>query len=236
MQRVVGRWLVLFLTICFCVSLWASPIKAPVELNTRLGWQYLSESSHSNTDFGSLVRYFQTQQNLAYCGVASSVMVLNALAVKAPIVPVFYPYRFFNQNNLFSVGLLQQGLTPYFVSHHGLTLKQLSTILSFYQLKVNAFHAASLTEAKTEQIITHAMQSPNHYVLVNYFRPVFKQRGGGHISPIGAVDPARHAVLIMDVASYKYPAIWVSFKALYRAMSEVDKTSGKSRGCLVIRR
>ncbi len=132
MQRIVGQWLVLFLTICFCVSLWAIPIKAPVELNTRLGWQYLSESSHSNTDFGSLVRYFQTQQNLAYCGVASSVMVLNALAVKAPIVPVFYPYRFFNQNNLFSVGLLQQGLTPYFVSHHGLTLKQLSTILSFY--------------------------------------------------------------------------------------------------------
>jgi hypothetical protein len=37
------------------------------------------------------------------------------------------------------------------------------------------------------------------------------------------------------VARYRYPAVWVKAEALWRAMGEVDKDSGQSRGLLSLR-
>ena len=42
---------------------------------------------------------FLTQKNQAFCGVASIVMVLNALQVPAPTTPEYEPYRTFTQDN-----------------------------------------------------------------------------------------------------------------------------------------
>jgi Phytochelatin synthase len=47
-----------------------------------------------------LASNFVTQQNQAFCGVASMVMVLNALELPAPAVPAFDPYRTFTQDNV----------------------------------------------------------------------------------------------------------------------------------------
>ena len=41
-----------------------------------------------------------TQKNRAYCGVASIVMVLNALEVEAPSTPEFEPFNTFTQDNV----------------------------------------------------------------------------------------------------------------------------------------
>jgi hypothetical protein len=43
-------------------------------------------------------------------------------------------------------------------------------------------------------------------------------------------------VLILDVARYRYPAVWVRAEDLWRAMGTVDRSSGRSRGLVVIRR
>ena len=43
---------------------------------------------------------FVTQKNQSFCGVASSVMVLNAIGVPAPPVPEYDPYTTFTQDNL----------------------------------------------------------------------------------------------------------------------------------------
>ena len=48
----------------------------------------------------SLASNFLTQKNQAYCGVASIVMVLNAMQLPAPVVPEFDPYRTFTQDNV----------------------------------------------------------------------------------------------------------------------------------------
>lgn len=62
----------------------------------------LLSSSRQRADYGALAETFLTQANVAYCGVASSVMVLNSLAVPAPAASGYGRYRFWTQDNLFS--------------------------------------------------------------------------------------------------------------------------------------
>jgi hypothetical protein len=56
----------------------------------------------------------------------------------------------------------------------------------------------------------------------------------GHISPLGAYDAKADKILVMDVARYKYPPVWVDAPALFAAMSTSDFVSGKSRGFLSV--
>ena len=56
----------------------------------------------SRAAYFSLADNFVTQKNQAFCGVATSVMVLNALQLPAPAVPEYDPYRTFTQDNVFS--------------------------------------------------------------------------------------------------------------------------------------
>ncbi|MFM7733950.1 MAG: phytochelatin synthase family protein, partial [Cyanobium sp.] len=57
-------------------------------------------------------------------------------------------------------------------------------------------------------------------------------QGGGHISPLSAYDERRDRVLILDVARYRYPSVWVPTESLWQAIRMVDSSSGRSRGLL----
>jgi len=50
-----------------------------------------------------------------------------------------------------------------------------------------------------------------------------------------AYHEASDSFLILDVAAYKYPPVWVPAQALWEAMQAVDSTSGRSRGFVVVR-
>ena len=67
--------------------------------STRDGESYFAESDAREAYF-PLASNFLTQKTQAYCGVASIVMVLNALGVPAPAVPEYAPYRTFTQDNV----------------------------------------------------------------------------------------------------------------------------------------
>jgi len=56
------------------------------------------------------------------------------------------------------------------------------------------------------------------------------QSGKGHFSPIGAYNPSADAVLILDVARFKYPPHWVPCLNFWEAMSALIPSTGKSRG------
>ena len=43
---------------------------------------------------------FLTQKTQSYCGVATTVMVLNALGLPAPAVPEYAPYRTFTRDDV----------------------------------------------------------------------------------------------------------------------------------------
>ncbi|PZO39383.1 MAG: glutathione gamma-glutamylcysteinyltransferase, partial [Pseudanabaena frigida] len=59
-------------------------------------------NSENRTDYFPLSIHFITQQNQAFCGVASMVMVLNALNIPAPEAPEYPKFRTFTQDNFFN--------------------------------------------------------------------------------------------------------------------------------------
>ncbi len=199
--------------------------------------QNLLLQANARSDHGPLAQWFETQANLAYCGVASAVMVLNSLEVPAPPVPGYGSYRFWTQTNAFSIPGSQGFVRPGVVATEGMTLAQLQGWLSGRpELVVERFHADQLTLPQWRALLQRSLQDPRDRLLVNYLRSGLGQPGGGHISPLAAYDPGSDAVLILDVARYRYPAVWVNAVDLWRAMATTDASSGRSRGLLLIRR
>lgn len=47
--------------------------------------------------------------------------------------------------------------------------------------------------------------------------------GGGHFSPLGAYHASTDSFLIVDVAKYKYPPVWVAAETLFSSLATVDK-------------
>lgn len=48
----------------------------------------------------------------------------------------------------------------------------------------------------------------------------------GHFSPIGAYNYKKDAFLIMDVAKYKFPPVWVPSANLFHGLSTMDTCAG----------
>ena len=75
----------------------------------------------------------------------------------------------------------------------------------------------------------------NHFVIVNYHRKALGQEWGGHISPLAAYDEKADRFLILDVARYKYPPVWVTTSDLFDAMNTPDPDNeNKARGYVLI--
>ncbi|MEB3318827.1 MAG: phytochelatin synthase family protein [Cyanobacteriota bacterium] len=214
---------------------WASPFQPLIPLADPAG-QRLLMGAADRSDYGPLAQWFETQANLAYCGVASAVMVLNSLAVPAPPVPDFGAYRFWTQTNAFSIPGSRGFVRPEVVAREGMTLAQLHGWLSNRtDLVVERFHGDQLSLAQWRALLRRSLRDPRDRLLVNYQRSALGQEGEGHISPLGAYDPASDRVLILDVARYRHPALWVSAAALWQAMRTTDAGAGRSRGLLLIR-
>jgi hypothetical protein len=69
--------------------------------------------------------------------------------------------------------------------------------------------------------------------VVNYFRPVLGQKGGGHISPLGAYDKASDSFLILDVNPNGHTWVWVPAPLLIKSMRTRDVV--ENRGYLLVR-
>ncbi len=215
---------------------WATPLETPIPLEGPAGQRLLLRAG-ARADHGPLAQWFETQANLAYCGVASAVMALNSLGVPAPPVPGYGAYRFWTQTNAFLIPGSRGFVRPETVAREGMTLAQLQGWLAGTPgLVVERFHGDRLSLAQWRALLRRSLQDPGDRLLVNYFRPALGQQGGGHISPLAAYDPSSDKVLILDVARYRYPAVWVSAADLWKAMGAVDASAGRSRGVLLIRR
>jgi hypothetical protein len=199
--------------------------------------QSLLMRASARADHGPLAQWFETQANLAYCGVASAVMALNSLGVPAPTVPGYRSYRFWTQSNAFSIPGSTGYVRPEVVAREGMTLAQLQGWLAGRtDLVVERFHGDQLSLDQWRALLRRSLADPDDRLLVNYARPALGQRGGGHISPLAAYDPGQDMVLILDVARYRYPSAWVPADELWGAMRTTDTSSGRSRGLLLIHR
>jgi len=205
---------------------------AAIPMASQAGQELLLKPSTRRADVAALLQWYETQANLAYCGVASSVMVLNSLAVPAPKAEGYGSNRFWTQTNLFSLPATRDFVEASRVAREGMTLEQLHGLLASVGTRVQRYHGETLSLEQLRWLLRRGLADGTDRLLANYDRRALGQSGGGHISPLAAYDPDHDRVLVLDVARYRYPAVWVATPDLWRAIRSVDSSSGRSRGLI----
>ena len=183
----------------------------------------------------SLLSHLETEIYLTFCDPASLATVLNSLGVREPSPAAFFPYRRLTQDSLFT----EQNLrikTFAAVQSSGLTLEQLAAFARNLGVEAQSLYAEHLELVGFRERLLLALRDPHMRVVVNYSRIPLGQEGDGHISPLAAYDEASDSVLILDVARYKYPPIWIPLRDLVTAMERLDPKAGRSRGVLFVKR
>jgi hypothetical protein len=201
-------------------------------LTHPVGQQRLMDSDYSQA-YWAQANFFETQRNQAYCSVASSVIALNALGVPRPQTSEYPDYPFFTQDSFFSK-IAPQLADPKTVATEGMTLQQLATVLTAFPVKVSSQYASDISIEQFRAILKDNLRFGDRMVLLNFDRKPLHEVGGGHWSPLAAYHAVSDSVLVMDVARYKYPPLWVSVKELYAGALSVDAVSGRSRGLVII--
>ena len=204
-----------------------------ISLTSEQG-EHLLLDSEARQAYWSLSIQFVTQKNKHYCGVASIVMVLNALGVEAPSTPEFEPYNTFTQDNVLNAEtekLLPQAV----LMRDGMTLDQIGRLLEVHSVKADVHHATDTSLDEFRQVAREYLDKKDHYVIVNYLRSTIGQERGGHISPLAAYDADTDRLLILDVSRFKYPPVWVGTAELFTAMNTTDPTNeNKTRGFVLV--
>lgn len=214
---------------------------ALIPLNSIEGEKILLDSQ-ARADYFLLSSQFVTQSNQAYCGVASSVMILNALGLPAPESSQYKPFKVFTQENFFAGvvtpnqnrGETKQVVSPETVSRRGMTLEQLGGLLTSHGAKVQVYHGSDLDLNQFRSFLIQNLSMRDNFVIINYLRKSIGQERGGHISPIAAYSQQTDRFLILDVSRYKYPPVWVKALDLWQAIRTIDSDSGKTRGFVLV--
>lgn len=217
------------------------PAPALLYLNDTRSYALLTNGVGKWFDYSQ--DYFMYQQgwdaqiNQAYCAVATSAALLNSLrgeiGMHLPLDPIYDPHPYATQTSLFNKCtenhvILNNG-TYNGILHApgGLGMPQTKLLLECWlpqNWTVTAYHVdpQRVSLDNLRQDLMQALQNQEARVVINYDRSSVHQLGGGHWSPLGSYSSERDAVLVMDVAKYKYPAVWIPLVTLYHSLSTFD--------------
>ena len=195
-----------------------------IALDSEQGQAMLRESTF-RVDYGGLKQAVVTQKRLAWCGVASSVMILNALC---PNQPLRTQDRFFD-------GDVATVRSSWQVTFGGMTLNEFGRLVAAHGPDTETVFADEQSLDGFREQARQNLVRPGDFIAVNYQRGALGQKRSGHIAPVAAYHAATDRVLLLDVATYKYPHVWVKIEDLWNGMIEEDTTSRRSRGYLEIR-
>lgn len=187
----------------------------------------------ADADYWQLSATFAVQNSQTFCAVASAITVLNALPIKKPIDPIYKPYAYFTQSNYFSPAVAKI-IDPQTVLSAGMTREQLAATLTQHGVKVESIAGDSFDSQSLRNLLQKTLGDDGRFVLVNYARASLGQAGGGHWSVLATFDEESDRVLILDVAKYKYPPVWIDINTLQQAIATIDTTSHKARGLIVV--
>lgn len=119
-------------------------------------------------------------------------------------------------------------------SDYGLQLHQLAGMLEAHGLAVTKKVVdGTAGEEAIRKELAENLKNPGDFVLVNYARKSLDQKGGGHISPLGAYDEKSDSFLVLDTNPNTASWVWVTTKDLVAAMNTKDTI--ENRGYLVVR-
>lgn len=226
---------------------------------TEEGQSRLARSAHK-TDYFQLAQNFQPQANPLYCGIASSVIVLNAMRLNRNAVPSQGPieirlpgklgggrlqYPAYSQLTL--LGEQTEAVKPKAVIElknadkagaridPGLKLAELKGVLEAYDTRVDLHYADADTGdavAAFREDLVAVLDDSVRFMIVNFEGKTIGAPTDGHISPVAAYDEKTDSVLLLDVAGYLNPWYWVPVAHLYGAMHTLD--GDHYRGYLVV--
>jgi hypothetical protein len=199
------------------------PLPAALIAATSAEGEARLQEAEDIADYDRLAASFEPQQLVSYCGVASSVAVLQALGIESG------QWSFFTDD-------ASQVRSRYDVMFGGMSLPNLAGLLAAHGLKVAVHHADEITIDEFRADVERNLANDGDYLVVNYQREALGQGRVGHISPLAAYDQDSDSVLIMDTAAHKYPPTWVPLDLLYAGMQTKDSSSGKMRGYLEVSR
>ncbi len=221
--------------------------------NTKEGKRRLFESQYAN-HFYALAHLFERQIKPTYCGIASSVMVLNALRLRKKgltletKLDVQLPgegkmaFNCYTQITFFDArkeqgksrkkveGKCEEGFDP------GFALGDLGRKLRLLLLDVNIIETKTSSDVLIKRFRHDLMAYLNEsqtFVIANFDSKTLGREGGGHFSPIVAYHPETDSCLVMDVAGHKNPWFWVPVSLMHAAMNTKDG-DGIYRGYLVV--
>jgi hypothetical protein len=196
-----------------------------VALESPAGRTLLAESNFI-ADYEGLAANFVSQSRPAFCGVASTVVALNALRKSDPRL---------NQSTFFSRARTEVR-DSFRVSFTGMSLGQLDDVLRAHGAQTTVVYASDSNIDAFRSIAKNNLRSGGDVLLVNYQRAELGQSESGHISPLAAYHAETDQVLILDVAAYKYPPVWVSTETLWSAMNApLNSSTNRTRGFIVVR-
>ncbi|HJS77502.1 MAG TPA: phytochelatin synthase family protein [Burkholderiales bacterium] len=214
---------------------WTHPLPLPDDLiacDSPTGLRLLAESAFA-ANYNSLSGNFESQSHPASCGVASCVVVLNALRGSHPRL---------TQSTFFTRTTGKKQVRGWLrimflkMTFPGMPLAQLAAWLRAHGAEATAFYASDVSLDSFRAMAKQSLSTEGEFMLVNYQRASLGQQAMAHISPLAAYHAGMDRLLVLDVARYKYPPVWVPTERLWRAMNTVaDKTSGKTRGFVLVR-
>ncbi len=226
----------LFAIILFCLT---SAVYAGVEAASAvIYWdtpagKELRARIPADADYWQLIPTFAVQNTQSYCSVASAITVLNAMPISKPVDPSYAPYAYFTQQNFFNANVTRI-ISPETVLHMGMTREEMAETLAAQGVKATSIAGDTLTDDSLRSLLKSALLDDGRFVLANYLRANLGQVGGGHWSVLAAYDTQSDRALILDVAKYKYPPVWVGISTLRQALATLDTTSNKSRGLVFV--
>lgn len=193
-----------------------------ISLESNEGKALLVESN-AKADHALLMAHFETQQKGSYCGVASAVTVLNSLSPSSPLTQE----SFFN-------ACTDEIRSAFRVTFGGMPVEAFGKLVQCHKAETKVYLAESSSLEEFRSVVVESLRRPDDYVVVNYERVAVGQLAGGHISPVSAYHEASDRFLILDMASYKYPPVWVKAEKLWNGMTMVDSESKRTRGFVLI--
>mmetsp|Transcript_26975 Transcript_26975/g.40957 ORF Transcript_26975/g.40957 Transcript_26975/m.40957 type:complete len:357 (-) Transcript_26975:1315-2385(-) len=195
-----------------------------------------TDDQSSALDFFNYIQGgWEAQINQGFCPIASSAAILNSLRgrIELPQDPVYIPFPWATQNHLVQNDCVKQNVVDvdnpkkFYV---GMSLNMakdlLNCQLSGQGYVAEAYHVDPdlVSEDEVKKIVKDAVMDKNSRVMINYDRGGIGQgpMGHGHFSPIGAYNHQLNAFLVMDVAKYKFPPVWVPVSNLYHGVGSID--------------
>eukprot|EP01038_Epipyxis_sp_PR26KG_P015392 gene15392-20756_t len=178
-----------------------------------------------------LAENFQSQGHIAFCGLGSLTVALNALLIDPNRVWQGI-WRWFDESMLDCCSPLEV------VKIKGITLPKLACLAKCNGAHSQLKYATDITidEFRQDLELISKLKSNEPIVMVgSYSRKVLNQSGSGHFSPIAAYNSRSDMVLILDVARFKYPPHWVPATLLFESMQSIDNETNKSRGYVLLK-